>query len=116
MPPEAPMRLFLQDTNDGHPNMDNRGGFFNPFKRLDTGRKPRFAPAKVPKTADFLPFPPLLTLWGTPRKKRLGVWFQALSHRLCYDVRGLDPNDVRDSTRLTRGVQSNGNRNCEVVQ
>ena len=71
------MRLFRRKTNDGDPNMDNRGGFFNPFKRLDTGRKPRFAPAKVPKTADFLPFPPLLTLWGTPRKKRLGVWFQA---------------------------------------
>jgi hypothetical protein len=33
-----------------------------------------------------------------------------------FDERGLDPNDVRDSTRLTRGKHSNGNRNCEVVQ
>src|SRR5258706_10281017 len=33
-----------------------------------------------------------------------------------FDEWGLDPNDLRDSTRLTRGKQSHGNRNCEVVQ
>jgi hypothetical protein len=75
--PGAPVSLFRRETNDVDPNMDNRAGFFNPFKRLDACRVPRFGPGEVPKMVAFGRFARLLTLWGTPRKKRLGVWFQA---------------------------------------
>ena len=71
------MRLFLRETDDGDPNMDKQGGFFNPFKRLDARLAPGFRPPEVPKMGACGGFPPVLTLWGTARKKRLGVWFQA---------------------------------------
>jgi hypothetical protein len=80
--------------------MDKRSGFFKTLQALG---------------GVLGPFGPLLTLPGEARRKRLGVWFQGFCIAF-EDVRGLDPNDVRDSTRLTRGKQSHGNRNSEVVQ
>jgi hypothetical protein len=69
--------------------MDNRSGFFKTLQGFGL---------------DFRSGGELLTLSGAPRKKRLGVWFQGFRDAFLYDVRGLDPNDVRDSTRLPRGM------------
>src|SRR5688572_22283320 len=72
-------------------NMDNERAFFKTLQPLGSAAGRSRPPSST-----------LLTLPYTPRKKRLGVWSRGF-HRLLTSGPPV-PNDVRDSTRLTRGT------------
>ena len=63
--------------------MDSPEGFFKPFNPLAATPVDLLRGGSGPFWGVLPPGSALLTLSGTPRKKRVGVWFHAFRIALC---------------------------------